>query len=279
MNEDLNTLAARHYENFPVGSLFIPRELRRPVHLVYAFARVADDMADEGDLGADERLRRLDRWEGSLLKALEEGEGTGFFRDLAEIVAARQLPVELFRDLVEAFRMDARSTRYASFDDLLCYCRRSANPVGRIMLRLFKCESTERDELSDDICTALQLANFWQDLSVDTKRNRFYIPDEDFARFGVDPAELAAGGKGPSVRALGKFEVERTRTLFLRGERLLKLVPRRLRFELLLIWHGGMRILEKIERMEFDTTTRRPALTRWDRGVVLVRALTGAPHG
>jgi squalene synthase HpnC len=260
-------LAQQHYENFPVGSFFLPLHLRRPIHLIYAYARVADDIADEGVLAEAERIQQLDEWELSLLHAVA-GEGADpFFNELAQVISQHSLTLEYFRDLITAFRMDSRSTRYRTFQDLLLYCQYSANPIGRLLLELFRGTSELSLAASDALCTALQLANFWQDLSVDTQRERLYIPLEDLERFGC--ADMLPG---PALRNLVEFQIRRTREIFSSGRSLIALAPRALRFETALTWHGGMRILEKIESQNFDSIQRRTTLTIGDKALVFIRA-------
>lgn len=267
----LSLLASEHYENFPVGSFFLPSSLRRPIHLIYAFARVADDIADEGNLPEATRIQQLDVWESSLLRAIAGENVDPFFNELAGVISHHSLTTVYFRDLITAFRMDARSTRYRTFEDLLFYCRHSANPVGRLLFELFGGVTEESLAASDALCTALQLTNFWQDLSVDTQRERFYIPMEDLERFGCEHMQ-----SGPELRSLMEFQVRRTRKIFEAGRALIALTPRRLRFETALTWHGGMRILEKIEALNFNSMQRRPALSLGDKIIVFTRAAKSA---
>jgi squalene synthase HpnC len=268
----IETLALRHYENFPVASHFIPKRYRRPIHLIYAFARTGDDIADEWPNPMPERLHALDDWSARLMAAVEKDEGTRFFRDLATVIHTYRLDHKLFDDLIDAFRMDVRHTGFRTYADLLTYCRCSANPVGRLMLQIFDCETTHHCELSDAFCTALQLANFWQDLFIDIGRGRFYIPEEDCVRFGITRNDLKQGKSSERIRSLVRFEVDRTKALFMIAEPLPGLVSSHLRFELKLIWHGGMRILEKIERSDYDTLSHRPALGMFDKILSAFRA-------
>jgi len=266
-------LAETHYENFPVGSFFLSKEFRAPIRLVYAFARVADDIADEGNDSKEARLQRLDDWEGEFKKALAGEIGIPFFQELAETVVKYAIPPSLFFDLIAAFRMDASGRDYSTFEDLLFYCRHSANPVGRILLHIFKCANDETCRLSDSICTALQLANFWQDLSIDIKRNRVYIPRDDFERFGLTADDLRSGSGTDPIRTLLKFQVERTKKLFLDGRPLFRLIDKRFALELRLTYHGGMRILEKVEHLGYDTLYHRPVLSRFDWALIVIRSL------
>jgi hydroxysqualene synthase len=268
----LETLALTHYENFPVASRFLPARTRRPIHLIYAFARTGDDIADEWPGSKDVRLRALSDWSGRLHTAVEHGEGSAFFLDLAAAIRTFGLDIQLFDDLITAFKMDVCHSGFRTYADLLQYCRHSANPVGRLMLQIFGCASKECCELSDEFCTALQLANFWQDLFIDTARGRFYIPEEDCAAFSVTRQEQQQQENTECMRELMKFEVERTRMLFAAARPLTHLVPSALSFELKLIWHGGARVLEKIERNKYDTLSARPALGMWDKLLTVYRA-------
>lgn len=271
--ELLYLLAQTHYENFPVGSFLLPREFRRPIRLVYAFARVADDLADEGEQSEQSRLKNLDLWEGELKRALTGEKGSDFFRELAGVIARYSIPPLLFSELIEAFRMDARGTTYDTFEAVKFYCRHSANPVGRILLHLFDSATEELCSYSDAICTALQLTNFWQDLSVDIKRNRVYIPLEDFERFDLTLEDLRCGAGTGRIRPLLKFQVERTNQFFLDGMPLLRWVDKRFAFELRLTVYGGLRILKKVAAQNYDTLHQRPTLSNYDRALLFARSL------
>ncbi|MDE3059355.1 MAG: squalene synthase HpnC [Bacteroidota bacterium] len=282
MTSDLETLAKQHYENFPVASVFVPPRQRKALRLVYAFARVADDFADEGNFSVRERIERLDLWEKALHNALEGNlsnaalqntlQQGSFFHSLASAILEFNVPVNLFDDLLTAFRMDAREPRFTSFEDLLFYCKHSANPVGRIVLYLFGSATEQHCSWSDDICTALQLTNFWQDYSVDIEKKRVYIPDEDLERFGCSRGGLLNGIIGEHFPSLMKFEVERTKELFRKGSPLLRSVDTKFRFQLRLTWYGGMRVLEKIEQNHFDTVRRRVTLNMFDGALVFFRS-------
>lgn len=270
-------LAREHYENFPVGSLLVPQARRKHVYSIYAFARTADDFADEGyddaSLTQVSRLRSLAEWEAQLA-ACYRGEATHpVFVALAATVKELQLPEELFLDLLSAFKQDVVKHRYADFAEVLDYCRRSANPVGRLILRLFDYRNDHLDELSDALCTALQLANFWQDVAVDIQKDRVYLPQDELRQYGVSLDDLRAPQGSAAFCRLLKYQVERTRELFIRGKALPDLVSGRLALELRLTWHGGMRILELIERQAYDTLHARPKLTGFDKAVLLSRAL------
>jgi squalene synthase HpnC len=265
-------LARAHYENFPVGSWLIPRHLRPYVCSIYAFARTADDFADEPGLGAAERLDRLDRWEDHLGTCLVRPSGP-IFTALAETIRRCGIPVGLLQDLLRAFRMDVVTARRSTFDDLLDYCRYSAVPVGRLVLHLFGYRDDERMALSDAICTALQLANLWQDIAVDYPRGRIYLPLADMERFGVTEDDLGNQRVTDGFRSLLDFEIDRTVRIFQRGRSLPDRVKGRLKLELRATYLGGTEILGKIRRNGYDVFRRRPKITRWDGPRLLLRAV------
>ena len=260
-------MAVGHYENFPVASLLLPAPLRRPVEIIYRFARSADDIADEGDDPADVRLRKLDAFRVQLGAPQEP-----LFQDVAKIIQQHGLPVQLFADLLDAFSQDVTKKRYADFAELLDYCRRSANPVGRLLLHLFK-RTSDRDLAgSDAVCTALQLINFWQDVELDFAKGRIYLPQDEMARHGVSEGHIAEGRCDAAWRSLLEFQVARSRELILRGQPLARSLPGRIGLEIRATIQGGLRILEKIERVEFDVFRRRPVLGAFDWPLVLLRA-------
>lgn len=275
-------MAESHYENFPVGSLLIPKRLRKHVYSIYAFARVADDFADEG-FGARtstsaaptqaERLAALDDWQQKLERCFAGDADHPVFIALAATVSELNLPIKPFSDLLSAFRQDVVKNRYADFDEVLDYCARSANPVGRLILLLFGYRDERLHRLSDHICTALQLANFWQDISVDIAKDRIYLPQDEMRQFGVTVGDLREARFSPQFAELMKFQVERTRELFRRGRELPELVSGRLKYELRLTWFGGTRILERIEELGYDTLNRRPAISTFDKLRLLARTL------
>jgi squalene synthase HpnC len=262
-------LAREHYENFPVASLLVPRTHRRFMAAVYAFARTADDFADEGTRPAEERLRLLDDWEEKLQACYSGNADHPVFVALRATVSATGLPQEPLRALLRAFRMDVTRVRYATFDELLGYCTNSANPVGRLVLHIFGASTSETLPLSDHVCTALQLANFWQDIAPDCARGRIYVPLEDFRRFGYTEEDLAGGVADDRFRALLRFQVERTRGLFAAGAPLIGCTRGRLRMELAATLRGGRAILEGIEKGGYDTLSRRPVLRRRDKMLML----------
>lgn len=264
-------VAENHYENFPVGR-FIPAKIRPHVHAIYAFARGADDFADEPE-HEGHRLERLSEWR-NLLERASRGEAKDpVFTALAHSIRTQELPTAWLGHLLDAFESDVRQSRHASFEDLLAYSRNSANPIGRLVLWLHGYRDEARFAWSDDICTALQLANFWQDVAVDGRKDRVYLPQQDLAKFGYSEADLAAGVVNPAFRDLMAHEIARTRALFWRGRPLCDAVSGRLRFELRLVWHGGMRILEKIEAHGYDIFRRRPVLRAADHARLAWRSL------
>jgi len=259
-----------HYENFPVG-LFVPKARRRYVHALYAFARVADDFADE-PIYEGARARKLDEWEARL-HAAYRGEAEGpIFMALGETVRHLAIPKELLLDLLSAFRQDTQKDRYETWEELLDYCRRSANPVGRLVLLVFEERAQGLAPLSDSICTALQLTNHWQDLALDLKRGRIYVPRELLARFGVPEWDLNAGRASEGLKALMAELVRRTRDLYGLGRPLCDRVGRELRFELRLTWLGGSRILDRIESAGYDVFRRRPHLGALEKAGLAWRA-------
>jgi squalene synthase HpnC len=262
--------ARAHYENFPVG-LFVPRDKRRYVHALYAFMRTADDFADE-PIYEGVRREKLDQWE-ALLDAAYRGESEGpIFVALGETVRRLGIPKHLLLDLLSAFRQDTEKTRYASWDELLDYCRRSANPVGRLVLLVFEQRDEELPPLSDCVCTALQLANHWQDAAIDYARGRVYVPEDLMRRHGVGTWDFSTGRVSDGWRGLVAELIARTRALFERGKPLCEKVGRELRFEMRLTWLGGMSILDRIEASGGDVFRRRPKHGALDKAALAWRA-------
>lgn len=270
-------MSVDHYENFPVASFLLPAALREPVAAIYMFARSADDFADEGKLPAAGRLRLLDEYRAEL-DAVEAGRPTTHpvFARLRPVVAAYALPLQLFRDLLDAFSQDVVKTRYADYGELLDYCRRSADPVGRLLLHLFGAATVENLRRSDCVCSALQLINHWQDVAIDWQKPRVYLPQEDLDRFGIEDAQIAAGVCDERWRALMRFEVDRARALMLTGAPLGADLPGRIGLEIRAIVAGGLAILDKIETVDYDIFRRRPVLGKADWLRVLWRALRPA---
>jgi len=305
-------LARAHYENFPVASLLLPAAMRPHIAAIYAFARTADDFADEPGRQPEERLRLLDAWSarlgsdpsppepqmgsdpnvrsretstsclGSDPDRLREAGYTprlGSDPDDLIFVAVRhtmrqqRLPRQLFEDLLSAFRQDVTTTEYATWDAVLDYCRRSANPVGRLVLRVAGYDDPRLDRASDAVCSALQLTNFWQDLARDHAIGRVYVPLDDRRARGARMDDLAAGRMTPEWRQVMAVMVERTRQLFAEGRAVCDGVRGRLRWELRLTWLGGMRLLDQLERTDYDVFHRRPTLGAWDAPGLVVAAL------
>ena len=272
-------LARSHYENFPVGSALVPKRLRRHFYSIYAFARTADDFADEGydaNHSEGERLDCLRTWLGMLHDCQEQRPSHPIFIALGDTIVRFSLPLVLFEDLLSAFSQDVTTRRYDSFDDLADYCRRSANPIGRLILLLFGHHEERLHQWSDDICTALQLANHWQDVRIDLDKDRIYLPLEDLAQFGVNVEDLKARRASPELRRLISFETERASLLFERGKPLCTAVRGRLGVELRAVWLGGMRILSGIRRNQYDVFNHRPVITGPDKLRILFGALTRA---
>jgi len=265
-------LANRHYENFHVVTFLLPRRLHQDFYNVYAFCRWADDLGDEiGD--AAESLRLLEWWRGET-EAMYAGRATHpVFVALTETAVRRSLPKEPFLDLIRAFVQDQTVTRYRTYEDLYGYCRCSANPVGRLVLCLFGHDDAERRRLSDATCTALQLANFWQDVPADLEKGRIYLPLEVLERHGSSEADVLARRATPGFRAALKEAVGVARELFREGLPLANKVERRLAVDVELFSRGGMRILEKIEAQNYDVFARRPVIGRTERVWLLLRTL------
>ncbi|MGC0150949.1 squalene synthase HpnC [Chromobacterium vaccinii] len=266
-------MSVGHYENFPVGSLLLPRKMRRAVHAIYHFARYADDVADEGDADTASRLAELDRLEADLDRiAAGEPPRIALMAPLAAAVAAHGLPLQPMRDLLSAFRQDVVKTRYDSFGELVDYCRRSANPVGRLMLALYGETDARSLAQADGICTALQLINFWQDVAVDWGKGRVYLPQEDLARFGVSEGQIADGRADAKWRALMLYQVERARKMLQAGAPLGRTLRGRLGLELRLIVMGGERVLHKLHASGGDVFAERPRLGAGDWIYMMWRA-------
>ena len=267
-------MSVGHYENFPVASLLLPARLRRPIGIIYRFARTADDFADEGDLAPEARLARLEEYRVELRRLLQkQAPQTPLFEALGGIVLAHELPLRPFFDLLDAFSQDVVKSRYADFQEVMKYCRRSADPVGRLMLQLFGAAREDNFPLSDAICSGLQLANFWQDVAVDFRKDRIYLPQDEMAGFGVTEAQIAVGDPGGGWQPMMKLQVERARAMLQFGAPLAKRLPRRMGLELRMIVQGGLRILEKIDRVQGDVFLRRPTLKAFDWPLMALRAL------
>ncbi len=281
-------LAKTHYENFTVGSLLIPKALRRHVHAIYAYCRWVDDLGDEPfeplveslaganwmyeqvrsgsePLGPSQRMALLDSWEEELESCFTGTPTHPAMIALRDTVHAFGIPMEPFLKLIEANRMEQSSSRYSTYEDLLFYCDHSANPVGHLFLYLFGYSDKGMQELSDYTCTALQLANFWQDVHRDYEIGRIYLPLEDMERYGYTEAELAQHVVNRSFRDLMAFEVERAEHLFQRGLPLVDMLEGKARIDVALFTKGGMAVLEAIKDQDYDVLSRRPSLSRWKK--------------
>jgi squalene synthase HpnC len=277
-------LAQAHYENFPVASRLVPAGMRPHVAAVYAFARTADDFADEGTRTAEERIRLLDDWRHRLHACVTESDGRlesddldphgRIFLALGATMRACSLPVVLFDDLLDAFRQDITTTRYATWGEVLDYCRRSANPVGRIVLRIAGHNSETLDRSSDALCTALQLTNFWQDFGRDWQKGRLYVPIDEVTQWGARTEDLDDRRITDAWRGALGIVGGRTRNLFAKGRHVCEAVGGRLGYELRLTWLGGMRVLERVERSGYDVFADRPTLGVRDGVPLFWRALT-----
>ncbi len=269
-------LATHHYENFHVVTFLLPKRLHQDFYNVYAFCRWADDLGDE--MGDTHESLRLLAWWREELDAMYAGRAAHpVFVALAGTAKRHNLPRDLFADLIHAFVQDQTVTRYRAWPDVFAYCRYSANPVGRLVLRLCGYADEKRDRMSDATCTALQLANFWQDVTVDLDKDRIYLPQELFERYGYSEAELRARKFTPAFRELMKEAVGVARELFLQGLPLVGTVNLRLAFDLELFNRGGMQVLRKIERQGYDVLRRRPRVTKGERVMLLLSAVLRTP--
>jgi hydroxysqualene synthase len=273
-------LARQHYENFPVASRLLPRAARPHVAAIYGFARLADDFADEGRRTPEQRLALLDDWHRRLHETAagrvpdEDSDAGAIFLALGDTMRRCALDVQLFDDLLSAFRQDVLVTRYDTWPDLLDYCRRSANPVGRLVLRISGYRDGGLDAMSDAICSALQLTNFWQDLAIDWQKGRLYVPQAELQAAGANPDDLGRRRISREWRAALTRAAAETRALFLTGRPLPNAVRGRLRWELRATWLGGTRILDRLERSGFDVFRARPTLGWLDALPIGWRALT-----
>ena len=284
-------MAVDHYENFPVASLLLPRHLRKPVQNIYRFARSADDIADEGNAQASERIAQLAQYQAALT-SIQLGK-TDFpggrsiravFEPLADTIHDHKLPFEPFFDLLSAFEQDVSTVSYRDDAALMDYCRRSANPVGRLMLHLYQCASADNLHEADAICTGLQLTNFWQDVAIDLQKGRVYIPQNKLEHFQVDLGHIASTAQLSSAstrnpqqhaawQAMMQAQVQQARERLLLGLPLTRRLPRRIGFELKLVVQGGLRILERLDQLHYDIFLHRPTLRKSDWILLLWRAL------
>jgi len=271
-------LPVDHYENFPVASWLLPPALRPPVEAIYAFARSADDFADEGERTDAERIALLDGYSRQLERiGRRERPQDPVFSRLHDAIVAHDLPLGLFEDLLDAFRQDVVKKRYATFDELMDYCRRSADPVGRLLLTLFGKADPANLRDSDAICSSLQLANHWQDIAVDWRKGRVYLPQEDLAQFGVTEAQIAGGRTDGGWPEMVRFQCQRARAMMRSGAPLGSRLPGRIGLEIRAIAAGGLRILDRIDAVQGDVFRRRPVLSGGDWIRILWRAAFWRP--
>ena len=273
-------LTKKHYENFPVASFLIPKDKRKYIYAVYAFARAADDFADEPGIegGREKRLALIDEWNAKLNDCYSGKAYDPIFIALGETVKDCKIPKELLENLLNAFRQDVVKSRYENFNEVLGYCKNSANPVGRLVLTVFDIQGDELFNNSDKICTALQLANFWQDVKVDLKKDRIYIPRDDMKKYGVNEYDLVNSKNSSAFRDLIKFQAERTEKLFEEGKELFELLKnesksKRLILELKLTWLGGKEILNKIKAIDYDVLKTRPKLNLFDKLKLIMKTI------
>jgi squalene synthase HpnC len=263
-----------HYENFPVASILAPARLRRPIAVIYHFARSADDLADEGDAPASQRLASLDAYRIQLDRIARGHEATTpLFRALQQEIVARKLPVQPFRDLLDAFSQDVVKSRYADFAELLDYCRRSANPVGRLMLYLFDSATPQHIAWSDAICTALQLINFWQDVGIDWGKGRVYLPQDELQTYGVTEAQIETRHVDDHWRQLMQFQITRTTAMLESGAPLGDALTGRAGLEIRAVIAGGRTMLRKLHAIDGQTFYRRPQLRAFDWIPIVASAL------
>lgn len=269
-----NPVNAGHYENFPVASILLPWRLRRPVRAIYAFARAADDLADEGEATSDQRLAALEDFRSNL-HALERGTSldTPLFANLGQAIRDHHLAYDPFHALLDAFSQDCVKTRYAHFGEVMDYCRKSANPIGRLLLMLYNDRDERHQAWSDGLCSALQLINFLQDVAIDYRKDRIYLPQDEMAKYGVTERQIGEGRVDFLWQQFMKHQIERTRRMLAAGAPLGKALPGRLGLETRLIILGGERILQKLHACQGDVFRQRPVLGPADWVYMLRRAL------
>jgi squalene synthase HpnC len=262
-----------HYENFPVVSFFIKKKLRKHIAVIYQFARQADDIADEGEMPQDDRITKLNKYETKLKNSFSNNFDNGFWRILKLTVDNFNLSENNFYFLIKAFKQDVWKKRYQNFEDLQNYCRLSANPVGRIILELHNIHDEVPKKYSDQICTALQLTNFYQDVSVDIQKGRIYIPEDELMKFNVNETDIQQKNISEKFIKLIIFQTERTKKMFTEGRNLLKFLPFRLKFQILVTIKGGEEILKKIENINYNVLDNRPTLSKIDFLILFLKAI------
>ena len=261
---NISLLAKNHYENFPVASFLIPKNYRKDIAIVYWFARTADDLADEGNAAPEKRLEELNKFENEFQKSLKGKSDNLYFIQLAKTITEKKLSITHFADLLSAFKQDVVKKYYNNFDEVLNYCQRSANPVGRILLELFKVDNDAAGNCSDKVCTALQLTNFYQDTVLDIGKGRNYYPQDEMETFGVIKKMFELKENNPNIKALLKHNVDRAQVLFDEGKNLLKYLNGRFKVEIKWTIAGGEKILDKIRKNDYDVFSIRPKLNKID---------------
>lgn len=277
MNKEIESnvisLAGNHYENFPVASFLIPGEIRKDIAIVYWFARTADDLADEGKADSEERLKSLNDFERELSSAIEKKSSNKYFLLLNETIIKRNLTHQYFFDLLSAFKQDIIKNRYNNFAEILDYCKRSANPVGRIVLEINNIRDEEANKLSDKICTALQLTNFYQDTKIDYEKGRIYYPLDELKNYGITENMFELNENNVHISALVKHSVDRTQLFFDEGKKLLNYLTGRLRIEIKWTITGGEKILGKIRENNYNVLSNRPQLNRLDYFGIFIKSI------
>lgn len=270
------TLSLNHYENFTVVSRLLPKAYRKYIHVLYAYCRYTDDLGDEYE---GDRLEALDRWEGKFKQSIESPTSDHpVLLAVAHMIKEKDVPLKPFLDLIEANRMDQTRNSYSTYDELLRYCDHSANPVGRIFLEIFGYKDKDRKKLSDRTCTGLQLTNFWQDVARDSSKDRIYIPVSDMERFDYSREEINQKVYNKNFKQLMSFEVRRARQLLTEGLELPPLLDGRLKFDVRLFNLGGLAILNKIERINYDVLHTRPILSTWEKTALFLSSLFRSPN-
>lgn len=276
MNDDIKkliSLSKKHYENFPVASFLLPKNKRNDIAIVYWFARTADDLADEGQFSANERISALDEFESNFIDSLQYKYADNNFKILSDVVVGNNLNPEYFTDLISAFKQDVIKNRYNNFDEVLDYCKRSANPVGRIVLNIFKIFDQEAYRCSDSICTALQLTNFYQDVEIDYAKGRIYFPMDEMNHFQVTENMFEMKENNHNFSALLKHSVNRTRNIFSEGKNLFRFLKGRLKLEIKWTVAGGEKILSKFEKDDYQIFGKRPKLNKTDFISILLKSI------
>ncbi|MFH1526439.1 MAG: squalene synthase HpnC [Bacteroidota bacterium] len=266
-------LAKSHYENFPVISLLVKKELRKDVAIIYWFARTADDIADEGELSAEKRLEKLSRFEKKLSDSLSGFYPDEFWAALHNTIIEKNISPQNLFNLLKAFKQDVTKNRFINFEEILEYCSNSANPVGRIILELHDIRTDSVFNLSDKVCTALQLTNFYQDVKIDLKKNRIYIPLDELKKYQIEENSLAKSEINPNFVQLMKFQVERNRQIYREGEEIIKYLSGRLKYQIKWTILGGMAILSKIEDIKYNVIKKRPVHKKSEYAMLMLKAL------